>query len=194
MGLFKGFIKQIIKKVTKLSRPTFSLIENELVFKIDSDNFYKYQLQNIEIKTRHDSYVLDAYTLNCENLYLEYIHLDQDVEWAGLSYPYYLELLKKKLAVRNIVKLEEKEFGHYTFYTYEINNKYIINIIHIYEINKDIFILDKKSDLYIQLIKQFDLDYKYNFDKTFLPTQDINFSLVKNNSIQNYFCMQGGEG
>lgn len=194
MSSITHFFKSFFKKITKLSRPYFSLIENQLVFKIDSDNFYKYQLENIEIKTRHDSYVLDAYTLNSNTVYLEYIHLDQDVDWNGLSYPHYIELLKRKLGIINIIKLEEKQFGHYSFYTYEINNEYLINIIHIFDMDKDIFILDKKSDLYIELIKQFDMGYKYKFDKKTLTNYEINFSLVRNNSVENYFCLQGGEG
>uniref|UniRef100_UPI0040482ABE hypothetical protein n=1 Tax=Aliarcobacter sp. TaxID=2321116 RepID=UPI0040482ABE len=70
MGFILDGLKSVFKTLTKLSRPTFTLGENELIFKIDSDVFYKYQISNIETKTRHDPYILDAYTLTSNKLYI----------------------------------------------------------------------------------------------------------------------------
>ena len=60
-------LKYIFKKVTKLSIPYFSLEENYLKFKITSEFSFKFLLSNIETKTRHDAYVLDAYNLKTKD-------------------------------------------------------------------------------------------------------------------------------
>jgi len=53
--------------------------------------------------------------------------------------------------------------------------------------NKDIFVIDKKYSLFQALLKNFKKDYKFSFDEKFNLDLDFNFSLVKKNSINNYF-------
>ena len=90
MGFMINILKSLFKTLKKLSRPHFSLEENELKFKIDSDNFYLFPISNIETKTRHDPYVLDAFTMTANNIYLEYIHTDTltFLEWSGIFFFY----------------------------------------------------------------------------------------------------------
>jgi hypothetical protein len=187
MGIIIDYLKSIFKTLNKLSRPYFSLEENELKFKIDSETFYKYPSQNIETKTRHDSYVLEAYTLKTRDLFIEYIHVDNDVSWNSQALGSFISLLKENLRIRNMDLLEKKEFNHYEFLTYKIDSNYILNIIYIYEINKDIFIIDKKSELYENLLRNFQKDYKYTLEKNSNLNLDINVSLVKNNAMRSYF-------
>ena len=187
MGIIIDTLKSVFKTITKLSRPYFSLEENELKFKIDSDDFYKYPISNVETKTRHDSYVLEAYTLKTKDLFMEYIHIDSDVSWNSQALGSFISLLKENLKIRNMDLLEKKEFNHYEFLTYKIDDNYILNIIYIYEINKDIFIIDKHSELYENLLKNFQKDYKYTLEKNSNLNLDINVSLVKNNAMRSYF-------
>lgn len=187
MGIIIDTLKSVFKTITKLSRPYFSLEENELKFKIDSDDFYKYPISNVETKTRHDSYVLEAYTLKTKDLFMEYIHIDSDVSWNSQALGSFISLLKENLKIRNMDLLEKKEFNHYEFLTYKIDDNYILNIIYIYEINKDIFIIDKQSELYENLLKNFQKDYKYTLEKNSNLNLDINVSLVKNNAMRSYF-------
>ena len=97
MGMVINALKSIFKTISKLSRPYFSLEENELKFKIDSDNFYKFPITNIETKTRYDSYVLEAYTLKADNLHIEYIHTADDISWNGQALSFFKDLLKESL-------------------------------------------------------------------------------------------------
>lgn len=187
MGIILDTLKSVFKTITKLSRPYFSLEENELKFKIDSDDFYKYPISNVETKTRHDSYVLEAYTLKTKDLFMEYIHIDSDVSWNSQALGSFISLLKENLKIRNMDLLEKKEFNHYEFLTYKIDGNYILNIIYIYEINKDIFIIDKQSELYENLLKNFQKDYKYTLEKNSNLNLEINVSLVKNNAMRSYF-------
>lgn len=187
MGIFSDMINSLFKTITKLSRPYFTLEENDLKFKIDSDNFYLFPISNIETKTRHDPYVLEAYTMSANGLYIEYIHTDSDVSWNGQALSFFTSLLRHDLKANELKLLEKREFKHYEFLVYEIDESYILNIIYIYEINKDVFIIDLKGELYENLLKNFHKDYIYKFKRNENNLPYINTSLVKNNAIYSYF-------
>lgn len=193
MGMIIDAFDSFFKTIKKLSRPYFSLEENELKFKIDSDTFYIFPITNIETKTRFDSYVLDAYTLKADNLHLEYIHTADDISWNGQALSFFKDLLKETIKAKSMELLEQKEFGHYEFLVYKINNNFILNIIYIYEVNKEVFIVDTKGELYENLLKNFDKTYEYNFERKAINSIDLNLSLVKNNTMKSYFALQSGD-
>ena len=193
MGVFVDALKSFFKTIKKLSRPYFSLEENELKFKIDSDTFYKFPILNIETKTRYDSYILDAYTLKADNIHLEYIHTDNDISWNAQALSFFKDLLKESINAYSMDLLEKKEFRHYEFLVYKIDEKYILNVIYIYEINKEVFIVDQKGNLYENLLKNFDKNYIYKFEKNKTDFIDLNFSLVKNNAMKSYFALHSGD-
>lgn len=53
--------------------------------------------------------------------------------------------------------------------------------------NKDVFIIDLKGELYENLLRNFHRDYVYKFKKNDGIFPYINTSLVKNNAIYSYF-------
>ncbi|KLE00138.1 hypothetical protein ACOTVQ_05845 [Aliarcobacter butzleri] len=188
-AIFEG-LKMIFKTITKLSRPYVSLEENDLKFKIDSDNTFKYTLSNIDTKTRHDPYIIDAYTLSANEIYLEYIHTDIDVSWNGQALSFFISLLKDNIKAKNFDLVEKEEFSHYEFLTYKVDNSYFLNVIYIYEVSKEVFIVDKKAELYEKLLKNFKKDYVYCFEKDSNNIPKIeNLSLVKNNAMNSYFAI-----
>ncbi|MCG3710906.1 hypothetical protein [Aliarcobacter butzleri] len=188
-AIFEG-LKMIFKTITKLSRPYVSLEENDLKFKIDSDNTFKYTLSNIDTKTRHDPYIIDAYTLSANEIYLEYIHTDVDVSWNGQALSFFISLLKDNIKAKNFDLVEKEEFSHYEFLTYKVDNSYFLNVIYIYEVSKEVFIVDKKAELYEKLLKNFKKDYVYRFEKDSNNIPKIeNLSLVKNNAMNSYFAI-----
>lgn len=188
-AIFEG-LKMIFKTITKLSRPYVSLEENDLKFKIDSDNTFKYTLSNIDTKTRHDPYIIDAYTLSANEIYLEYIHTDIDVSWNGQALSFFISLLKDNIKAKNFDLVEKEEFSHYEFLTYKVDNSYFLNVIYIYEVGKEVFIVDKKAELYEKLLKNFKKDYVYRFEKDSNNIPKIeNLSLVKNNAMNSYFAI-----
>lgn len=194
MGIIVDAFKSLFKTITKLSRPYFTLEENQLKFKIESDNFYYFPISNIETKTRHDPYVLEAFTLTAKQLYLEYIHTDVDVSWNGQAFSFFISLLKRDIRAKTMDLLEKKEFNHYDLMVYKIDNSYILNLIYIYELDKEIFIVDLKGNLYEGLLKNFEKDYKYEFERNKKLNLTLNTSVVRNNAIQGYFrTTSGGE-
>ena len=190
MGFITKSLKNILKRIIKLSRPTFNLEDNTLKFKINSEHFYTYTLDDYDTKTRHDSYTLEAYTLKSKNLFIEYIHTDADVSWNGLPSSFFIEVVKSKLNLKSMVVLENYEFNNYVFTTYKIDDHFILNFIYIYEINKEIFILDINSQLYANLLSNFKKDYKYTYAKNEDDVVEFNFSLTRENNLNNYFSYE----
>ncbi|QKF67662.1 hypothetical protein AVENP_2134 [Arcobacter venerupis] len=193
MGLFLDTFTSVFKSIKKLSRPYFSLEENDLKFKIDTDTFYKFPIQNVETKTRYDSYVLEAYTLKADNLHIEYIHTEDDISWNGQALSFFKDLLKDNIKAKSMELLEQIEFSHYEFLVYKINDYFILNIIYIYEIDKEIFIIDTKGELYENLLKNFHKTYEYKFERKPIDFESLNLSLVKNNAMKSYFTLQSGD-
>lgn len=187
MGIIVDTFNSFFKTISKLSRPYYILEENQLKFRIDHDSFYTFPIENIEIKTRYDSYILEAYTLKADDIYVEYINTQNDVSWNAHALSYFKDLLKDTINASSMDLLERREFGHYEFLVYKIDYSYLINIIYIYEINKEIFIIDTKGELYENLLISFDKTYKYKFEKKEVDFSNLNLSLVKNNAIKSYF-------
>ena len=191
MGFITNSLKSIVKKFTKLSRPVFNFEENILKFKINSEQFYTYELEDFDIKTRHDPYTLQAYTLKSQNLFIEYIQTDIDVAWNALPSSLYIDLVKQKLNLKSMEVLEKYEFKNYEFITFKLDEHYILNFIYIYETNKDVFILDINSKLYVNLLKNFIKSYTYEHDKNCEDSVDFNFSITRENNLNNYFSYDG---
>lgn len=188
MGFIKRALKSVIKSFVKISRPVFTFEDNQLKFKIDLDKFYIYNIDdNYETKTRHDPYVNEAYTLTTEDLFIEYIKVDHDVTWDGLPSSHFISLFKERLGIKNMDLLEKYEYEGYDFVTYKIDNHFVLNFIYIYELQKDVFILDIKSELYTNLLKNFDSKYVYKYDKNEESKMAFDISLVKENAFKNYF-------
>ncbi len=185
-ALFEG-LKFAFKKVTKLSIPYFSLEENDLRFKISSDYSYKFPVSNIETKTRHDAYVLDAYTLKTNELYIEYIHTYQDTMWNGQAFGHFLSILKDDIKASSFELVDNYEYSHYEFKTYFVDKKYYLNIIYLYENSKEIFIVDKRDRLFSALLRNFKKDYHFDFEDKFNLDLNLSFSVVKKNATNNYF-------
>ncbi|AXK47985.1 hypothetical protein CRU87_07765 [Aliarcobacter trophiarum LMG 25534] len=181
------FLKFVFKRVTKLSIPYFSLGENNLRFKITSEFIYKYPLSSMETKTRYDSYVISAYTLKMDDLYLEYIETYVDTTWSGDAFSLFISLLKDEISAKRFDLVEEYIYPHYVFRTYFVDNSYYLNLVFIYENSKNIFIIDKKESLFTPLLRSFMKTYDFDFKNKFNNNLDFNFSLVKKNAINNYF-------
>lgn len=191
MGFITNSLKSIVKSFTKLSRPVFNFQDNTLKFKINSDQFYTYTLEDFDTKTRHDPYTIQAYTLKSQNIFIEYIQTDIDVQWNALPSSLYIDLVKKKLNLKSMKVLEKYDFNNYEFITFKLDEHYILNFIYIFETNKDVFILDINSKLYTNLLKNFKKDYTYTHERNAEDNVDFNFSITRENNLNNYFSYEG---
>ena len=76
------------------------------------------------------------------------------------------------------------------FKVFEVNEKFILFFIYIYEVNKDIFIIDSKGDLYKDLISKKIKDYEFKYDKSLKGEINFDISLVENNALQEFFTYE----
>lgn len=173
----------------------FSYSNNSQILHLGKDNQNQISIKfnNPEIK-HHQSFQcnVNSYTLNENNyeygkLFIEYINLGSSCHWNGLSSGFFESNLKSELKINTLEIVENFDISSYNFKTYRVNNDSYISIIYIYKRNVDRFILDYDGKLYTKLLKVFKPEYKnrIDFQKRFRGNYDS--SLVRKNSINNYF-------
>lgn len=182
-----GILKNIMQFIAKATIPTYRFENNNLLFKIGSDKFYSYELEEYDIKTRHDPYVISAYTLVTKNIHLEFMRFDNDVNLNANILSVYEDLIKEKLKIKRLEVIEEKDIDTYCFKTYKADNSFIFHIVSLYTSFSELIIIDTKGRLYKELLLSLDSNYVYTFDEE--QKGDVNFSisLVKENSMRSYF-------
>ncbi len=181
-----GFFKNIVNLIAKASIPTYKFEENSLIFKLNNDQFFTYDLGEYEIKTRHDSYVLEAYTLKNDDIFLEYIRTHNNASWNGQPLSLFEGFFKIKLNIKSFKLLEEKEINKYTFKVFKVDDSFVLHIIYIYTAVSDIIIVDMKGELYKNLLTRLDESYKYKFNDEKKGFVNFNISMIKENYIQNF--------
>ncbi len=179
--------KQIIDFIKKASIPSFKFENNHLFFKLKDDSFYKYDLNEYDMKTRHASYVLEAYTLSNSDIFLEYIKIDNQISWNGQTLSLYQDFFKEKLFIESTQTLETKNIGTYTFKVLKINDSFVLHIIHIFMVKVDVIIIDMKGELYKNLLFRLDDNYLYRYDNEEKGSVNFDISLVKENSLRGFF-------
>lgn len=182
-----GIFSKIANFIAKASIPVFKFENNHLHFKLRDDEFYEYDLKEYDIKTRHDSYVHEAYTLTSSDVFLEYIRIDSNTTWAGHPLSVFEGFFKEKLLIKSMETIEKKVIGHFTFETIKVDESFVIHMIHIYMANIDVIIVDAKGDLYKNLLFRLDGNYLYKYDNEEKGNINFNISLVKENIIRGFF-------
>ena len=74
--------------------------------------------------------------------------------WNSQPFSYFLNILKDELKVYSFENLE-KSHTHYEFNIYRVNNEFNLYLIYIYEMNKEIFIVDTKRWIIWKSFKKF---------------------------------------
>jgi hypothetical protein len=180
-----GFFKNILNSLVRVSLPLCTFENNTLKFRVNDNDVYIYALEEYDIKTRHDPYVQEAYTLKNAQIHFEFIRTDEDISWNGLSRSFYESLLQKELQCKHFELMNREEIGHYEFSTYLIDHRYTVHLIYIWEMQKEMFIVDTCGHLYHTLLNKMQDGLetkKYNYE-----TIKLDVSLVKNNAFHGYF-------
>ncbi|QDF28459.1 hypothetical protein [Halarcobacter anaerophilus] len=185
-----GILKKIINYIAKASIPTYKFENNRLCFKLKNNDFYEYPVEDYDIKTRHDPYIIHAYTLKTKELFLEYIKDDQNTQWNGQALSLYEGFIKDKLKIKELTLLEKKEIDNYLFKIYEVDESFIIHIIYIFSSSSNTIIIDAKGDLYKNLRQKLENEYKYKYEEKQKGEINFDISLVKENNLGGYFGYQ----
>ncbi len=182
-----GIFQKVLNFIARASIPIFKFENNYLFFKLKNDEFYKYELKKYDVKTRHDPFILEAYTLNTKDIFLEYIRVDQNTFWNGQAFSLYEDFFKEKLDISSFETIEKKEVENYTFETKRVNESFVLHMIYIYMVNIDIIIVDMKGELYKNLLFRLDRNYLYKFNEEEKGEVNFNISLVKENCTRSFF-------
>lgn len=182
-----SFFDKILKFIAKASIPTYKFEDDKLYFKVKSEEYYEYDLIEYDIKTRHDPFIMEAYTLTTKNIFLEYIKIEHNTQWNGQALSLFESFFVEKLNIKDFEVIEKKDIEHYTFKTYKINESFVIHMIAIYTVISDVIILDTKGDLYKNLLFRLDGNYQYKFDKEEKGDINFNISMVKDNCFKGFF-------
>ena len=159
-------------------------IDNIQIFKNNKKNFtydsctkFSYILQNEEEKYG--------------KLFYEYINLDSNCSWNGMSRGFFDDLFKSTLKIKKIKNIERIEYKNYEFSTYIIDDKYYMNLIYSYSVYEDFFIIDYEGKLFDEMIRLHDKNYinKYTNEPRF--NSNYSNSLVRMNILNGYFSKQG---
>lgn len=112
-----SFLKRLFDSVAKISLPIFNFDKSNglLSFKKNDSSYFTYSLGASVFKQRTDSLVLEGYTVNSKNIFLEYVRLNSSSQWNGLSTSLYFNFLKDELKI-DIEVLERHSFKNYDFY------------------------------------------------------------------------------
>jgi len=123
-------------------------------------------------------------------LFIEYINLDNDCKWNGLSRGYFVELFKSTIKVNSFELVERIDKDNIEINTYLIDKKYYVNIINKFTVFEDIFIVDYFGIYTDEEIKKFDKEYKNIYLNK--PRFSFNYSksLVNMNMINSYFSKE----
>ncbi len=135
----------------------------------------------------NNSYILNTKNEKYGKLFVEYINLDTNCRWNGFERGYFEYLFKETLKIKKIKAIERLDFENYEISTYLIDNKYYLNLIYIYGVNENTFILDQEGILSRELINKFDKNYKNKYFDKIRYTFNYKKSLVNLNMINYYF-------
>lgn len=125
-----------------------------------------------------------------EKMFVEYINLNRECNWNGLQRGYFEYLFKSTLKLKDVEIVERIDYKNYEFTTYIIDKKYYLNLIYIYNVYEDYFIVDYTGNYAYDLMKKFSINYKNDFiDKQRFYSNYSN-SLVKMNFINSYFSRE----
>lgn len=136
------------------------------------------------------SYIGKSTTKEFGQVFVEYINLNSNCKWNGLSRGFFTDLFKSTLKIDSFKLIERKEFKNYEFSTYLVDEKYFMNIIYIYTVYEDYFIIDYNGIYSDRLIKEFDEAYiNLYLNKPRFFTNYKN-SLVRMNMLNSYFSKE----
>lgn len=182
-----GFFRKILKFIVNASIPIYKFQDNAIFFKTELDDYFKYELGKYDIKTRHDPFVVEAYTIRNKDIFLEYIKADENATWRDDPLDMFQTFIQKKMFIKDFKVVEDIKISNYTFRTYLADNSFAIHLIHINSGLYDVMIVGTKGNLYRGLLSELDSSYKYKFYDEQKVDIDFNISMVKDNWKERFF-------
>lgn len=149
----------------------------------------KFDTNNIEYN--NSSCTMNPYTAkqnfnNFGDISIEHIPLNINCEWHGLSRGFYESFIQEKVKFSSMKLIKRFDIENYEFSQYQIDKKYLLNLIFIWDANESTFILDSSGKLTASLLDKLSSSNK-------LPINDDGIELkfkgniVEENWYKHYF-------
>lgn len=150
----------------------------------------KIELTKPKYENRFSDCSIDTYTLFDDNyeygkLFIENIELENTCSWNGLPSGYFIYEFKNKFKSFKLVNRFLK--SNYEVSTYLVDGEKYVDIIDIFSVNKNTFIIDSKGKLASLIISSLEADYEYKYLEEKRLDFDYDYSLVQNNFFKAYF-------
>ena len=172
---------------------TYSLKDEEILFNdpVTNNKIITLKLDNKNIRYNSTFCSTNNYTIKQDfndfgNLFLEYIQLDLNCEWNGLSRGYYKSFFKEKSKIDTMKLVKRFDIKNYEFSQYKLDDKYLINLIFIWSADESTFILDSKGKFTATLLEKLSSKIKLPIGDKNIDLE-FNDSLAKENWIRGYF-------
>ena len=149
--------------------------------KIESHN------QTGPVKNWGGELVQRGFILDNSNVFMEYIRLRQAATWSGHPKSLYHNLIKEKLSLKSLDILNKQEYNNYEFITYQVNKKEILYLIYVWQPNTNVFIFDKKGNIFKALLAKFNPIYVNEWENEPTYQLSFNYGLIRENTFKRHF-------
>ena len=162
-----------------------------------SQNLAILKVDNNSIKYNSSSCASNTYTIKQNfnqygELNIENIELKTNCVWNGLSRGFYEGFFKEKAKIDSMKLIKRFDIENYEFSQYKINDKYLLNLVFIWNATESTFIIDTKGKFSSTLLEKLSSTKNLDIgDKIY----DLNFnsSLAKENWFRGYFGIEDKE-
>ncbi len=165
-------------------QPNFQYTNNKLILKKEQNNIVDINLTNGVKIPRFNNCVFDGYTIDDDNIHIEYIDLKSQCSWNGLASGYYKDFLSSN--IKELKSVDRYENDKYEVVLYETDNKFFY-LISSYDVSMDVFILDYTGEIASKINTEFGL-----IAKEYQESKKFDKSMIDNDIIEHYFSKESG--
>jgi hypothetical protein len=167
------------------SNTPYMQFSQNAVYLNDKNNTNKVELNNPRKVHRFDSCVFNGFTIDDKNTHIEYIKLDSQCQWNGLSSSFYQNFLNLNIKKLQLIKSFKKD--KYNIFLYAKDGKEFY-FVHTYDVSSDLFLIDYDGSFVTKICKEcYLLDTSIQFDER------IDKSLIDRNFIEGYFSRESSD-
>lgn len=167
------------------SNTPYMQFSQNAVYLNDKNNTNKVELNNPRKVHRFDSCVHNGFTIDDKTKHIEYIKLDSQCQWNGLSSSFYQNLLNQNIKNLKLIKNISKD--RYNIFLYEVMGKEFY-FVHTYDVSSDLFLIDYDGSFVSSICNEC-----YELDKSVQVDFIFDKSLIDRNFFEGYFSRESND-
>lgn len=196
-----GFLTNIFNKIKKSARNRFIVNKDakniQILLNTNDEKYFTLQFEEFTSISHPDSKVISSYSIYGKNkklgsLYIESIQLSFEYDYSQSIGGYFEYMIKKQLSKEKIEFISSYDSNFYKLTKYMINHEDEIGIIWFNLSDINIFIVDKKGELFNNLCTYFEIkdkklpihnkqDYEFEIKTNILKEDIVNSVIMSSN-------------